>query len=256
MLLAIDIGNSHTVIGVFHGEQLRHQWRLQSNGQQTADELGATLHSLFAMADCRTAAIAGVIIASVVPALNTGWLSVGRSLVTNPLLIDHETPTGIQIGTDSPAQVGADRLVNAAAGFHRYQQALIIVDFGTAITFDCVSATGEFLGGAIVPGMGIALEALAARTAKLPRVDIAISPPAVIGTNTVAAIQSGILYGYGGLVEGLLHRLKARFAPPCPLVLATGGMASLIAPYAPSLDKIEPHLTLKGLRLIHARCHA
>ncbi len=256
MLLAIDIGNSHTVIGIFEGERICHHWRIQTDRRYTADEIAVTVHSLFAMVQCRPAAIDGVIIASVVPQLHGSWLAFSRTLVAEPVLVNHETPTGIKVLIDNPSEVGADRLVNAAAGFHRYRQALIIVDFGTAITFDCVSAHGEYLGGAIAPGMAIAIEALGSKTAKLPRVDISGPPPAAIGTNTVTAIQSGILYGYGGLVEGLLERLKAQFAPQIPLVLATGGMAQLIAPYAPGLEKIEPHLTLQGLRLIHARCQA
>ena len=255
-LLTIDIGNSHTVIGIFEGEQLRHHWRIQTDRRNTADEIAATLHSLFVMAQCSPSSIDGVIIASVVPQLHGSWLTFCRTMVAKPILVDHETPTGIRVLIDNPSEVGADRLVNAAAGFHRYRQALIIVDFGTAITFDCVSSQGEYLGGAIAPGMGIAIEALGSRTAKLPRVDIDCPPPKAIGTNTVAAIQSGILHGYGGLVEGLLQRLKAQIAPQKPLVIATGGMAQLIAPYAPSLEKIEPHLTLEGLRLIYDRCHA
>lgn len=256
MILAIDIGNSHTVIGIFADTQIRHHWRIQTDRRHTADEIAATLHSLFTMAQCPPSTISGVIIASVVPQLHDSWLRFTRTLVDKPILIDHQTPTGIPILIDTPSEVGADRIVNAVAGFHQYQQALIIVDFGTAITFDCISARGEYLGGAIAPGMGIAIEALGSKTAKLPRVDINIPPPPAIGTNTVAAIQSGILYGYGGLVEGLLQRLKEQFAPQKPMVLATGGMAQLIAPYAPSLEKIEPNLTLEGLRLIYDRCHS
>lgn len=254
MILAIDIGNSHTVIGIFDDKQIRHHWRIQTDRRHTADEIAATLHSLLALTQCPPDAIDGVIIASVVPQLHGSWLSFTKTLVDKPILIDHQTPTGIRILIDTPSEVGADRIVNAVAGFHHYQQSLIIVDFGTAITFDCISAQGEYLGGAIAPGMGIAIEALGSKTAKLPRVDINIPPPAAIGTNTVAAIQSGILYGYGGLVEGLLQRLSKQFAPQKPLILATGGMAQLIAPYAPSLEKIEPHLTLEGLRLIYDRC--
>ena len=256
MLLAIDIGNSHTVLGIFRDDRILHHWRIQTNRQHTADEIAAILHSLFAMGNYAHKAITGVVIASVVPQLNNTWLSFCRTMVAEPIMVDHKTPTGIQILIDNPAEVGADRLVNAVAGFHRYRQALIIVDFGTAITFDCVSSQGAYLGGAIAPGMGIAIEALGAKTAKLPRVDISVPPPSAIGTNTVSAIQSGILYGYGGLVEGLLHRLKNQLAPQQPMVLATGGMAQLIAPYAPSLEKIEPHLTLEGLCLIYDRCHA
>lgn len=256
MLLTIDIGNSHTVIGIFLEAHLLQHWRIQTDRRQTADEIAVILHSLFAMARCPAPKIEGVIIASVVPQLQQSWLTVSRTLVAKPIVVDSQTPTGLRILIDNPSEVGADRIVNAVAGFHRYQQALIIVDFGTAITFDCVSPQGEYLGGAIAPGMGIAIEALGTKTAKLPPVDIDIPPPPVIGTNTVAAIQSGILYGYGGLVEGLLARLKTEFAPQTPLVIATGGMAQLIAPYAPSIEIIEPHLTLEGLRLIYDLCPA
>jgi len=253
MLLAIDIGNSHTVIGVFDKSELRHHWRIQTDRAHTSDEITLILHGLLTMANCPLSAITGVALASVVPQLLRSWLTFARGLVAEPLVVDAATPTGIRLRVDTPAEVGADRIVNAVAGFDRYRQALIIVDFGTAITFDCVSEQGDYLGGAIAPGMAIAIEALGAKTAKLPRVDLNILSPPVIGTNTVAAIQSGILYGYGGLVEGLLQRLQGQFAPLTAVVLATGGMAQLIAPYAPSLTHIEPHLTLEGLRLIHAQ---
>jgi len=257
MLLTIDIGNSHTVIGIFNRHTIHHHWRIQTNRQHTADEIAVITHSLFALAKFAADSLHGVILASVVPHLNGAWLAFARTLTTNPILVDHQTATGLPILLDNPAEVGADRIVNAAAGHHLYQQALIIVDFGTAITFDCVSARGEYLGGAIAPGMGIAIDALGSKTAKLPRVDINIPPPQAIGTSTVTAIQSGILYGYGGLVEGLIKRLKTAMLTEqgTPKVIATGGMAVLIAPYAPSLEAIEPNLTLEGLRLIHERCH-
>jgi len=254
MLLAIDIGNSNTVIGLFQGEELLQHWRLHTNRQCTADEIVVALHTLFAIAGRHLEGLRGVIVASVVPQMHTSWLAVATKMVTRPIFVDHQTVTWLRILTDNPAEVGVDRVVNAVAGLHRYRQDLIIVDFGTAITFDCVSSQGDFLGGAIVPGMGISIEALASRTAKLPRIDIVGPPPPVIATNTVTAIQSGVLYGYGGLVEGLIGRLKERFAPSCPRVVATGGMARLIAPYAPSLEVIDQQLTLEGLRLIHERC--
>ncbi len=251
MLLAIDIGNSHTVIGVFAGQALVHHWRLTSNRNQTGDEIALNLRGLFGMGGLSPADLAGAILASVVPQVNGNWLAACRDLGLSPLLVDHQTPAGMPILIDNPAELGADRIVNAVAAYRLHRQALIVVDFGTAITFDCVSARGEYLGGAIAPGLGIAIEALGSRTARLPRVDINVSPPPVIGTNTVTAIQSGILYGYGGLVEGLIARMRERFAPQNPKVIATGGMAELIAPYAPSLTAIEPWLTLEGLRLLH-----
>jgi type III pantothenate kinase len=154
---------------------------------------------------------------------------------------------------DNPDEVGDDRIVNAVAAFDKYHTALIIVDFGTAITFDCVSGRGEYLGGIITPGVAISLDALSSRTAKLPRVDITIPPAQAIGTNTVDAIKSGIMFGYGGLVEELVRRIKAEMAPQIPRVIATGGMAPLIAPHAPSIEVVEPMLTLEGLRLLHER---
>jgi len=253
MLLAIDIGNSHTVIGLFDGAVLRHHWRIQTDRRATADEIAATLHGLFTAAGLRHEDITGVAVASVVPQLLASWRTHAATLVDNPLLVEPGTPTGMAVLTDNPGEVGADRVVNGVAAFHKHRQALVIVDFGTAITFDCISAKGAYLGGAIAPGAGIAIEALGERTAKLPRVDISVPPEKAIGTNTVAAIRSGILYGYGGMVEGITARLRREFHPDDPLVIATGGMAGLIVPYAPSITAIEPHLTLEGLRLIHQR---
>lgn len=252
MLLAIDIGNSHTVVGIFKEKTLSRSWRIQTDRKGTADEIAATIAGLFSMQHTRFDQISGIIIASVVPPLQASWLAFARTLVSQPLLVDG-METGMPICTDNPAEVGADRIVNAVAAFHKYASPLIIVDFGTAITFDCVSAKGEYLGGAIAPGISISLEALGQKTAKLPRIDITSPPANPIGTNTVAAIQSGILYGYGGLVEGLLHRIKEQYHGAQPLVIGTGGMAQLIAPYTPSITSIEPQLTLEGLHLLYER---
>ncbi|HSH12638.1 MAG TPA: type III pantothenate kinase [Desulfurivibrionaceae bacterium] len=198
--------------------------------------------------------VTGVIIASVVPPIQGAWTTMARKYFgTEPLKVDRHLKSSIHVKTDNPVEVGADRIVNAVAGFERYHTALIIVDFGTAITFDCVSGQGEYLGGAIAPGLGISLEALGSRTAKLPRVDISTPPPHAIGTNTVDAIKSGILLGYGGMVEELVRRICLEMAPEVPTVIATGGMAGLIAPYAPSIKAIMPMLTLEGLLLLHER---
>ncbi|HSH12552.1 MAG TPA: type III pantothenate kinase, partial [Desulfurivibrionaceae bacterium] len=196
----------------------------------------------------------GMVIASVVPPIQSSWLALSRRYFSiEPLLVDRRIDTGVAIRIDNPAEVGADRIVNSLAGFALFNTALIIVDFGTAITFDCVSGRGEYLGGAIAPGLAISLEALGQRTAKLPRVDISTPPPRAIGTNTVDAIKSGILIGYGGMVEELVKRISAEMHPDDPTVIATGGMAGLIAPYAPSIKEVLPMLTLDGLRLLHER---
>lgn len=253
MLLAIDIGNSHTVLGLFNGLNLVHDWRIQTDRNATSDEITAKIFSLFFMNQVSKDAITGAIIASVVPQLQSSWVSFARSLTPKPMLVDDKIDAGMKILTDHPAEVGADRIVNAAAGFHKYSCPLIIVDFGTAITLDCVSKDGDYLGGAIAPGVAISLDALGKQTAKLPRVNISSPPPNPIGTDTITAIQSGVLYGYGGLIEGLVAQIKKQYNKPEPMVIATGGMASLIAPYAPSIEKIEPILTLEGLVLLHER---
>jgi len=252
MLLAIDIGNSHTVIGLFDKDKLCHSWRIQTNRKATADELSASVLSLFALDQCQVGSVTGFIVSSVVPQLKTSWLGFADKLDLVPTFVDNTTDTGIKILIDNPTEVGADRLVNAAAGINKHKGPLIIIDFGTAITFDCVSDHGEYLGGAITPGVAISLEALGKQTAKLPRVDINVAPPRPIGTSTVSAIQSGILYGYGGLVDRLVNRLQSSFTTK-PKVLATGGMAQLIAPYADTIEHLEPILTLEGLYLIYER---
>lgn len=255
MLLALDIGNSHMVAGIFSGSQLRCHWRIKTDRASTADELATTLQSLFAMSGLSFADITGTIISSVVPTMSAAWSAfTTRYLNGVPLVVgDEGVKTGMPVLIDNPAEIGADRLVNAVAAYARFGSALIIVDFGTAITWDCVSEQGEYLGGAIAPGLAIAMEALGSRTARLPQVDISSPPDAPIGTNTVAAIKSGILYGYGGMVDGLIERLRTQMGPARPITLATGGMASLIAPYTRSIDHVDPMLTLTGLRLIYAQ---
>ncbi len=259
MLLAVDVGNSHTVSGVFRDKRLIARWRLKSDQDRTADELAIRYHALFQLAGIDTASITGFIVSSVVPTLETSWLDyaakyLGDRLHAPPMRVDHTTATGITVATDNPAEVGADRIVNAVAAWEILQQALIVIDFGTAITFDCVDDRRRYLGGTIHPGIGISLDALAGRTAKLPRVDIGASPKQVIGTSTVTAIRSGMLYGFGGLVDRMVEVLGRELAPDRDRVptVATGGMAHLVAPFAAAIDRIEPDLTLNGLRLIHA----
>ncbi len=254
MLLAIDVGNSHTVIGLFKEDRLRYHWRINTNRDSTGDELATLFSSLLALEELTFEHVHGVIIASVVPPMHSAWLAFSRRYIEiNPLFVDNAMDTGITVRTDNPSEVGADRIVNAVAAYTHSPTALIVVDFGTATTFDCISERGEYLGGAIAPGLAISLDALGKRTAKLPRVDISTPLDKAIGTNTVGAIKSGVLLGYGGLVDGLVKRLKDEMAPARPTVVATGGLAGLIAPYAESLDAVEPMLTLEGLRLLHDR---
>jgi type III pantothenate kinase len=254
MLLAVDVGNTHTVIGVFEGETLICHWRVRTDHTSTADELATILHGLFTLKNLKFTNISNMIIASVVPPIKAAWRNLSMNLFAfAPLQVSRHLDTGLKIMIDNPAEVGADRIVNSIAAFDRYNSALIIVDFGTAITFDCVSAKGEYLGGIITPGLAISLEALGQKAAKLPKVDITTPPPKAIGTNTVNAIKSGVLFGYSGLVEELINRIKKEMAPEDPKVIATGGMAALIAPNTPSIEAVEPMLTLEGLRLLHER---
>ena len=255
MLLAIDVGNSQTVCGIFNNTNLLCHWRLKTDRGKTADELAARFLSLFTMQNLQFKDITGVIIASVVPTQQQAWQEFSNRYTNcSPMLVNGQSlNTGITIATDSPAEVGADRIVNAVAAFEQYpDKSSIVVDFGTAITFDCISAKGEYLGGAIMPGMSISLDALANRTAKLPRIDISIPPQKAIGTNTVDAIKSGLLFGYGAMVDGLIKKLSAEFSDT-PQIIATGGMSELISAYSESIQIVDPLLTLKGLYLLHEK---
>ena len=254
MLLAIDIGNTNTDIGLFTEREITTHWRIRTEVAATADELAATLQMLFTIDGLKFSQVSGMVIGSVVDSAQTAWTILARKyLRINALKVDHHLKHSLAIKTDQPARVGADRIINAVAGFERYRAALIIIDFGTAITFDCVSPQGEYLGGAIAPGLGISLEALASRTAKLPRVDLSTPPSQAIGRNTVDAIKSGLLFGCAGMVEELVRRLRSDMAPAEPCVIATGGMAGMVAPFAPSIKAVLPMLTLEGLLLLHER---
>jgi type III pantothenate kinase len=254
MLLTIDVGNSQTVCGVFNKGNLLCHWRLKTDREKTADELAARFLSLFTMQNIQFNDISGVIIASVVPTQQQAWQEFSFKYTgCTPLLVNGSNlNTGITIATDNPSEVGADRIVNAVAVYDQFKSASIVVDFGTAITFDCISARGEYLGGAIMPGMSISIDALASRTAKLPRIDISIPPERAIGANTIDAIKSGLLFGYGALVDGLVKKLAAEFTET-PRVIATGGMAELIASYTESILFVDPMLTLKGLYILHEK---
>ena len=254
MLLAIDVGNSQTVCGIFANSTLSCHWRLKTDREKTADELAARFLTLFSLQGIRMDDVTGVIIASVVPTQQQAWQEFSTKYTgCTPLLVSGKSlKTGIRIATDNPAEVGADRIVNATAAFEKYHSSCIVVDFGTAITFDCISSAGDYLGGAIMPGLNISLDALASRTAKLPRIDITIPPEQAIGANTVDAIKSGILFGYGAMVDGLIKKLSAEFSEK-PRVIATGGMAELLSYYAKSIQTVEPLLTLEGLHLLYEK---
>jgi pantothenate kinase, type III len=257
MLFAVDVGNSHTVSGIFKHDQLVGSWRLHSRQDRTADELAIRYHSLFQMAGINQDKITGFIIASVVPVLETSWLHFARTYLTKliqpPLAVTHTLKLGIKVDTENPSEVGADRIVNAVAAWERLHTPLIVIDFGTAITFDCVSDAPAYVGGTIHPGIGISLDALAARTAKLPRLDIDVTPDQPIGTTTIKAIHSGALHGFGGMVDRMVHVLSRQLTPDQERArtIATGGMASVIKPYTGTIDEIDQDLTLTGLRLIY-----
>ncbi len=252
MLLAVDVGNSHMVLGLFDGKNLLADWRVRTCTEITPDEMATLLHSLLHIAGYHLKDIKGVIIGSVVPPMESVWTQLSKKYFKcSPLLVsDKKLITGMSIVTDNPTEVGADRIINAVAAYNRYKSALIIVDFGTAITWDCVTDRGEYVGGAIAPGLGISFNALIRQTAKLPRIDISTPPEHPIGTNTETALKSGLLFGFGGMVEGLVRQIRQHFSSQ-PTVIATGGMAGIIAPYAPSIEAVEPLLTLEGLQILY-----
>ena len=250
MLLCIDIGNTNITLGLYENHQLGPRWRLATTHERMPDEFGIQLLGLLGHKDISPAEIDCAIIASVVPQLTERWIDVCQIyLGCTPLVVDWKTNTGVKILIDNPQSVGADRIVDAAAAQNLYGGPACIVDFGTATTFDAISGGGDYLGGAIAPGIGIAADALAQRTAKLPRVDIA-APPNPIGRNTVHAMQSGLLYGYIGLVEGMVARFRIELGPAMKII-ATGGLAELIAKHTSVLEIIAPWLTLDGLHLIY-----
>ncbi len=254
MLLAIDVGNTNIVIGVFKDKDLIHSWRLTTIRERTSDELGILVASLCDRHGIRRQEITGIVVASVVPPL-TGTL---MKMVTDyfgqtALLFEPAVNGKMPILIDKPSEVGADRVVNSIAAFDTYGKGLplIVVDFGTATTFDAVSAKGEYLGGIICPGPKLSAEALFQRAARLPRIDVT-KPARVIGTNTVAAMQSGLFWGYVDMVEGLVRRMKAELGGAA-VVVATGGLASVVAPESSEIEHVDEELTLRGLRLVWER---
>jgi len=252
MLLVIDVGNTNTVLGIYQGDRLLHDWRLTTSKSRTVDEYAMLVHELFGLSGLHFRDVDDVIISCVVPPM-LGTLEglCDRYFKIKPYVVGPGIKTGMPILYDNPKEVGADRIVNAVAAYEKHRRSLIVVDFGTATTFDFISARGEYLGGAIAPGLFISTEALFDRASKLPRVEFS-RPPLVIAKNTVNSIQSGIFYGYVGLVDGIVGRMKDEVRE-APLVVATGGVATLIAGSSQTIVEVDPNLTLEGLQIIYLR---
>lgn len=252
MIFVFDVGNTNMVLGVYENEDLKHHWRIETSRNKTEDEYGMMIKSLLDHVDLSFSDINGIIMSSVVPPIMFALERMCQKYFgIKPLVVGPGIKTGLNIKYDNPKEVGADRIVNAVAGIHLYGNPLIIVDFGTATTYCYINEHKQYMGGAIAPGIAISTEALYSKAAKLPRIEIA-RPDGVIGRNTVSAMQAGILYGYVGQVEGIVERIKAQ-STEIPKVIATGGLATLIAEETTVIDEVDPFLTLKGLQLIYQK---
>ncbi len=250
MLLVMDVGNTDTVLGVYDGEELVHDWRIRTKVDHTVDEYGIIIFNLYNASHISSRAVKDIIISCVVPPMLNILEPLCRKYFNiKPMIVGPGIKTGMPIYYDNPKEVGADRIVNAVACFQKYARELIIVDFGTATTFDYISPQGEYMGGCIAPGIMISTEALFARTAKLPRVELT-KPKNIIAKDTVSSMQAGIMYGYAGLVDGIVERMKNEAAGD-PLVVATGGLAAVIATQTTTINIVEKMLTLEGLRIIY-----
>ena len=249
MLLAVDVGNTQTVFGLYDGAQLADHWRVSTEAERTGDELAVLVGRLLELGDAGFDEIHGVCLGSTVPPLVRAYEELARDYADARLLVlGPGTRTGIPIVYDDPREVGPDRIANAVAARERYGAPSIVVDFGTSTNFDIVSAAGEYVGGVLAPGIETSMEALFARAARLVKVDF-VEPPSVIGKTTVAGLQSGLVYGFAGQVDGIVRRVRGEIGETAPVV-ATGGLAELIAPHAETIDHVDPLLTLEGLRLV------
>ncbi len=250
MILVFDVGNTNMVIGVYQEDKLLTHWRIRTDTLRTCDEYGMIIKALFDYQQIEMKKVKAVVISSVVPSLMAELEGLSHTYFScRPLVIGPGIKTGLAIKYENPREVGADRVVNAVAAYHKYGGPLIIVDFGTATTFCVVNEQGEYLGGAIAPGIAIASDALVAKAAKLPRVEL-VKPRSLIGRNTVASMQAGIIYGFVGQVEGIINRMKKEIEGPCQVV-ATGGLARVIAQETDAIEIVDDFLTLEGLRLIY-----
>ncbi|GGE21696.1 type III pantothenate kinase [Marinithermofilum abyssi] len=255
MLLVMDVGNTHIVLGIYQGDELIHHWRVHTDRHSTEDEYGMRLKNLFTHAGLHMEQIDGVIVSSVVPPLTYVLKLLSQKYFNRtPLVVGPGIKTGLNIQYENPREVGADRIANAVAAIEEYGTPCIVVDFGTATTFCFIDERGRYIGGAITPGVGISTEALYQRAAQLTRVEI-VKPESVVGRNTVKAVQAGVFYGYVGVVDEIVSRMKDQLSQP-PAVVATGGLAELICKETKTIDKVDPLLTLKGLKLIYERNRA
>ena len=252
MLLVIDVGNTNVVLGLYRGGELVRHWRIATAPWRTPDEYAMTFNSLFAYAGHGFEVVKAVALSSVVPSVTPTIVAMCREyLNVDPLTVDHDTDTGLTLCYDNPQEIGADRIVNAVAAYDKYGGPLVVVDFGTATTFDVVSAGGAYLGGAIAPGIGISVEALFARAARLSRVELT-RPPAAIGRTTENSLQSGIVFGFAGQVDAVVRRIAAELEGQ-PRVIATGGLAELVAAESETIEEVDQLLALIGLRLVYER---
>jgi type III pantothenate kinase len=252
MLLAVDIGNTNIVFGLYQGEKLAHTFRVSTDRARTEDEYGVLLRALFSLHSLEATAVRACIIASVVPPLtNVLTQAIRTAFAREPLVVGPGLKTGMPVLYENPYEVGADRVVNGVAAYERVRRGVIVVDFGTATTFDCITPKGEYLGGVIVPGVQVALDGLLGRAAKLKPIEIA-EPPRVLGRNTTHALQSGVIHGNAAMADGLIERLEADLGFDCAII-ATGGLAPLVARHTKKIKDIDPNLTLEGLRIIHER---
>jgi type III pantothenate kinase len=246
LLLAVDVGNTQTALGLYEGERLLDHWRAATEARRTGDELGIMLGGFLDLG-----AVEGICLSSSVPALTSAYQEVAERWRVPILVVGPGVRTGIQVRYDDPREVGPDRIVNAVAASAKYGAPCIVVDFGTSTNFDVVSAAGEFVGGVLAPGIEISMDALFQRAARLTKVDF-VEPPTVIGKTTVAALQSGLVYGFAGQVDGIVQAIRGELGVEAPVV-ATGGLADLIAPHARTVGKVDPYLTLDGLRIVWER---